>query len=85
MKQTILALILFTATSASAAPVGTLPSRPFILAQLGDFYTMLCEDVLGGRYGYDQTNAVPSSWYCAVPGNPDRKVPSLPIRPKDQT
>lgn len=70
MKQILraLALTLVTSTATAAPEIDWRPGK--IAAGLSATYTYLCEDLLGGLYGYEQTEMGPTSWRCVTPSNP---------------
>jgi len=63
MKKLLLLVVLLFPLVASAQ-MTIQPIRIPILAQLQAAYTALCEDVMGGSYGYTQTPNGPTGWYC---------------------
>lgn len=73
MKKLLWFVLAVTLAMPAAAAEPTNPDRwyPGKKAQaLAAFYTMLCEDVLGGLYGYTQTETGPTAWSCVTPSNP---------------
>lgn len=64
MKKLLLTTVLLFPLVATAQVASVQPVRVPVLAQLQMLYTMLCEDVMGGSYGYTQTPSGPTGWSC---------------------
>ena len=73
MKRLLLTTVLMFPLVATAQVTSIQPVRVPVLAQLQMLYTMLCEDVMGGVYKYDQLPSGPSGWYCEGGVLPKRK------------